>query len=294
MGDTFTIGQGQDTFEVGTDRTVITVSYGATSSGGGGEGDVVGPASSVDGRPALFDGTTGKLLRVGAVNAPDGLLRLDDQGVAPDTQIASNIVRDTELASALAAARPEELIGSAAGDWVLVTPGTGSSTTNFHGSAGAANGTGLCVPFRLFDEMTFDAIGFECVAAANGGVFRCGVYAAPAGRPATVEVDAGTADATAPGVNVLALGAPVTLPAGRHLAVLAPQGLSAGTSNPTVRATATAGQTAPVTSLPSSTTAVLPFFRAAVGTGAFADNPAVTAVFAANPGLPLIWLRTST
>jgi len=32
-------------------------------SGGGGSGDVVGPASATDGAPALFDGTTGKLLK---------------------------------------------------------------------------------------------------------------------------------------------------------------------------------------------------------------------------------------
>jgi len=33
--------------------------------GGGGSGDVVGPAVSVDGEVALFDGTTGKLVKAG-------------------------------------------------------------------------------------------------------------------------------------------------------------------------------------------------------------------------------------
>ena len=37
---------------------------GPASTGGGGSGDVVGPASSVNGVPALFNGTTGKLLKV--------------------------------------------------------------------------------------------------------------------------------------------------------------------------------------------------------------------------------------
>lgn len=37
--------------------------------GAGGSGDVVGPSSSIDGRPALFDGTTGKLVKVGAALA---------------------------------------------------------------------------------------------------------------------------------------------------------------------------------------------------------------------------------
>jgi len=36
------------------------------SSGGGGSGDVVGPASATDGEIALFDTTTGKLLKDGA------------------------------------------------------------------------------------------------------------------------------------------------------------------------------------------------------------------------------------
>lgn len=46
----------------------LTFSSGTLSaSGGGGSGDVVGPASSIDGRAALFDGTTGKLLKVGGV-----------------------------------------------------------------------------------------------------------------------------------------------------------------------------------------------------------------------------------
>lgn len=37
--------------------------------GGGGSGDVVGPAASVDGRLAVFDGTTGKLLKDGGLSA---------------------------------------------------------------------------------------------------------------------------------------------------------------------------------------------------------------------------------
>ena len=42
-----------------------------TIAGGGGSGDVVGPASSVDFRPALFDGTTGKLLKQGTAALGD-------------------------------------------------------------------------------------------------------------------------------------------------------------------------------------------------------------------------------
>lgn len=40
----------------------------AIPPGGGGTGDVVGPASATDGRIAIFDGVTGKLLKVGTLN----------------------------------------------------------------------------------------------------------------------------------------------------------------------------------------------------------------------------------
>ena len=59
---------------VGTD-TIYLVRAGASykttvadlpASSGGGSGDVVGPASATDNVPAIFDGTTGKLLKNGA------------------------------------------------------------------------------------------------------------------------------------------------------------------------------------------------------------------------------------
>lgn len=51
----------------------LTLTAGTLSAtgGGGGSGDVVGPASSVDSRPALFDGTTGKLLKQGTAALGD-------------------------------------------------------------------------------------------------------------------------------------------------------------------------------------------------------------------------------
>jgi hypothetical protein len=60
-GVTLSTAQGTGTFLRG-DGT-----YAAPPGGGGGTGDVVGPASATDSRPALFDGTTGKLLKVGPV-----------------------------------------------------------------------------------------------------------------------------------------------------------------------------------------------------------------------------------
>ena len=62
----------QDTLVSGTNiKTVngssLLGSGNLVISGGGGSGDVVGPASSVDGNIALFDGATGKLLKDGGV-----------------------------------------------------------------------------------------------------------------------------------------------------------------------------------------------------------------------------------
>lgn len=102
MGDSFIIPVSSDTFE--TDGgTSFTVAYGTTIETAGGSGDVVGPASSVDGRPALFDGTTGKLLKVGTVNTAGGLVELDGSSLIPESLIPASIARDTEVTAAVSA-----------------------------------------------------------------------------------------------------------------------------------------------------------------------------------------------
>lgn len=57
------------------DLLALTARVDALSSGGG-TGDVVGPASAVDGTPTVFDGTTGKLLKNIAYPAFKALLVL--------------------------------------------------------------------------------------------------------------------------------------------------------------------------------------------------------------------------
>jgi hypothetical protein len=66
------------TAAVAVDETTLQATVNP-SPGGGGSGDVVGPASATDGRAALFDGTTGKLLRQSSA-APvlEGDARLSD------------------------------------------------------------------------------------------------------------------------------------------------------------------------------------------------------------------------
>ncbi len=66
--------------------------WGTPSGGGGGSGDVVGPASSVDGEIALFDSTTGKLIKratgTGIPKLASGVMSVATAGtdyVKPDT-----------------------------------------------------------------------------------------------------------------------------------------------------------------------------------------------------------------
>jgi hypothetical protein len=70
--DTLTLVAGTN-ITLTTDATTDTVTI--TASGGGGSGDVVGPASATNGAFALFDTTTGKLLKNGSV--PGGAATLN-------------------------------------------------------------------------------------------------------------------------------------------------------------------------------------------------------------------------
>lgn len=84
-----------------TMRVVTELVTAPVSGGGGGAGDVVGPSSSTDGRPVVFDGTSGKKVKQGAVNSPGGLLVLNEDGVVPESRIGTNIVRESEMATAI-------------------------------------------------------------------------------------------------------------------------------------------------------------------------------------------------
>lgn len=77
-----------------------------------GSGDVVGPASSVDGRAVEFDGTTGKLLKAAPLTGSGGRPRLDSDGTWADILIPSTIARDSEVDSKVAAAIDALLAGA--------------------------------------------------------------------------------------------------------------------------------------------------------------------------------------
>lgn len=96
----------------------------ASGGGGGGSGDVVGPSSSVNNRIAVFDGTTGKLIKDGGQTVA-GLVAAartpNVQAVASAptvTPTASNdLVKVTAQAEALILANPS---GTAVDGWGVV------------------------------------------------------------------------------------------------------------------------------------------------------------------------------
>jgi hypothetical protein len=62
-----------------------------SGGGGGGSGDVVGPASSTNNGVALWDGTTGKLLKNGAVLGSAAFVATADLPISTATQTALNL-----------------------------------------------------------------------------------------------------------------------------------------------------------------------------------------------------------
>lgn len=85
----------------------------AAPPGGGGSGDVVGPASSVNDRIAVFDGTTGKLLKVGAQTIAQAIAAAQTPRVQAVTSsgtvtptFANDLVKITAQAAALTLANP--------------------------------------------------------------------------------------------------------------------------------------------------------------------------------------------
>ena len=106
---------------------------------GGGSGDVVGPASATDGRAALFDGATGKLLKVsGAAPVLEGDARLTDvRTPAAHNQAASTISDSTTAGRALLTAADATAQRTSLG---LGTAATTASTDYAPAAQGVTNG----------------------------------------------------------------------------------------------------------------------------------------------------------
>lgn len=104
----------------------------ATVSGGGGSGDVVGPASSTNSHIALFDGITGKLLKDGGVSTADF-------ATAAQGALAGSALQPADGLAALDSAAASKLSGIAPGATVGADWNTNVVNKPTLGTAAAAN-----------------------------------------------------------------------------------------------------------------------------------------------------------
>jgi hypothetical protein len=102
------------------------------AAGGGGGGDVSGPAGATDGQVALFSGSTGKLLRAGGLFTPAGI------GAAPTVHTHTS-AQITDF-NATSRAQTEAML--LAGANVTLTPGSSGATRTLSISATPPGGGG--------------------------------------------------------------------------------------------------------------------------------------------------------
>lgn len=138
----------------------------AAPPGGGGSGDVVGPASSVDDLIAGFDGTTGKLIKQGTTTLTE-LADLLAEVIAARGDRAS---LDQRIGVISNFASPN-VGGVLSTRYYDHSPHATGSTT----IAGAANRCDL-MPFYTSVPLAIDRIGVAVSTAAAGALGRIGIY----------------------------------------------------------------------------------------------------------------------
>jgi hypothetical protein len=140
----------------GTSGQVLSTNGSGTlswASGGGGSGDVVGPASATDSAIALFDGTTGKLLKNGVIytnaNTASTVVQRDASGNFSAGTITATLSGNASTATSAATwttARTLSIGGTGksvngSADVTWTTAEIGINTTNvLNATAGAALG----------------------------------------------------------------------------------------------------------------------------------------------------------
>jgi hypothetical protein len=176
---------------------------------GSGSGDVTGPASSVDGRAVVFDGTTGKVVRQAAAapllvgDAPTAHAAThaaagSDPLTISGSQVTAGTVAYARLpvgtsSSTVAAgddarfARPPALFAS--GQYT-------SASSASSGNAGPTNNRLYYQPIYVPRTITVDrfAVTHVATSAGAGSVMRLGIYNSTGDLPSTLLLDAGTVD----------------------------------------------------------------------------------------------------
>jgi hypothetical protein len=140
------------------------------SGGGGGSGDVVGPASATDSQIALFDSTTGKLIKAATTT---GLLKAS-------TGVIAAAVSGTDYAPATSGSANQLLASNGTGGFTNLTTGTGVVTAlgvNTESSgAFVVNGGALGTPLsgtvtNLTGTASININGTVGATTANTGAF---------------------------------------------------------------------------------------------------------------------------
>jgi len=143
------------------------------SPGGGGSGDVVGPASVTDSHVAAFDGTTGKLLKSGGYTIAGLLAAARDRATHTGTQLAATI---SDFASAVGA--------------LLTWAGISGKPSTFPGQWGDITGT-LADQTDLAAALTAPVLGPGTRIELGGDMAFDLYYADATGLLARLETEAG-------------------------------------------------------------------------------------------------------
>ena len=283
-----------------------------TGGGGGGSGDVVGPASSVDGRAALFDGITGKLIKQ-ATAAPvlEGDARLTDartptshaathqdggsDELALDaSQVTSGTVATARLGTGTASSgtylRGDQTYAQPVVSAYYVTarhyypPGVVSG-----GTRSVASGAATATPYPIYRPVSVDGLQVD-LSAANGAGQSIDLHVMSVNASGDPDASVFTVNVTTTGSGTQVLsatGTPVALSPGLYYVVVHNRSANALTAR-----SAAAGCNIPP--IPASTSTSANQFSGWLktpGTSAITSYPAVTAVTDNVNQSPLVAMR---
>lgn len=167
---------------IGTNGQVLTVSAGNVSwatGGGGGSGDVVGPASSTDNAVVRFDGITGKLVQDSAVTIADttgditagkyNTVAISGSAtptlaVTGTSSISGTNTGDQNLFSTIVVAGQSDVVADSTGDSLTLVAGanitiTTNPTTDTITIASAGGGGGSSVADGDYGDITVSSSG---------------------------------------------------------------------------------------------------------------------------------------